>query len=232
VIPYVMHEYEDREALGDDLARHLAKALESELGEKQAATLALSGGRSPVRFLERLSKHELEWVRVNVTLVDERWLPPSNIRSNARLVETHLLRNFASAASFTPLYTGDQTPEQGLARARASFSKLPTPLSVVVLGMGEDGHTASLFSDADLTTAIDPPHGEMVAAIRSNSASEPRITLTVPTIVGAKSIVLHMEGYTKRRMFDLATEQYPLRIYPIRAVLERVSTPIHVFWAP
>jgi 6-phosphogluconolactonase len=227
-----MHEYKDRECLANNLAEHLARVLESELSERQIATLALSGGRSPVRFLERLSQYELEWVRVNVTLVDERWVPPSHIRSNGKLVETHLLKGYASEASFTPLYTGDRTPEEGLARVRENFSKLPKPLSGVVLGMGEDGHTASLFPDSHFTTSNEPTNCEMVEAIRSISACEPRITLTIPAIVAAKSIVLHIQGDAKRRMFELATAPCPHRIYPIRDVLDRVSNPVHVFWSP
>jgi 6-phosphogluconolactonase len=165
--------------------------------------------------------------------VDERWVAETSERSNARLVHTHLLQGAAGAARFVSLVTNDTTPEAGLATVAARIAALPLPFAAVVLGMGEDGHTASFFPSGDkLGSALDPAGHCLVEAMRAPTAAEPRITLTLPILATADVIALHIEGEVKRRVFAQAENPGPVEDMPIRAILEAARQRVDVFWCP
>src|SRR5699024_5357624 len=149
--------------------------LEHVLAERDHVLLALSGGTTPKRFMQALSRRDLDWSNVTVTLVDERWVPPSHPRSNARLVDENLLHGKAAAARFVPRYMDAPTPENALPRITARIDALPLPPDVVVLGMGTNGHTASFFPGGDhLAEALDPNGKASVLPMRAPDAGEPR----------------------------------------------------------
>ncbi len=231
--PISLSVFEDPDALARALAGRVAEALRARLAREGAACLAVSGGRTPERFLAALSREPLAWDRITVTLVDERWVPEASPRSNAALVRRHLLENAAAAARFVPLYTGAPTPEDGLAEATRRVAALPLPFAAVVLGMGDDGHTASFFPGADaLPAAIDPEAEALLCAVRAEAAGEPRITFALPCLIGADMVVLHIEGMGKRSVLDEARREGPEGALPIRAVLRHVSRPLDVMWCP
>ncbi len=225
------NEAADGSALADRLASTVADRLAAAIATRGGATLAVSGGTTPKLFFQALSKAGLDWERVTVTLVDERFVGPDAPRSNQRLVAENLLHGPAAAARFVPLFReADNIEETAKASAKA-LSGLAWPLDVVVLGMGTDGHTASFFPDArELDALLDPSTDDIVRSVDAQSAGEPRLTLTMPRLAEAGLLVLHIEGPTKRQVIDdaLAGRTDP----PIRIVLEHARHPAEIFWAP
>ncbi|MGN2253251.1 6-phosphogluconolactonase [Frateuria sp. GZRe12] len=228
------HHFADSHALAIALAERVADRLRAGLLERDFALLAVSGGRTPLHFFDLLSRAPMDWSRVQVTLVDERWVDESDPRSNARLVREHLLQHDAAAARFVPLYTGAATPEEGQVEASRRIHALPLPFDAVVLGMGLDGHTASFFPGGDqLAAALDPNQPSGVLPMRAPGAGEPRITLTLSTLLETRHLFLHIEGEDKRDV--LAQARLGLGAaahYPVRAVLARSPVPVAVYWCP
>jgi 6-phosphogluconolactonase len=196
--------------------------------------LAVSGGSTPKDFFARLSREKLDWARVQVTLVDERWVADTDERSNARLVKSLLLQHAAGAAPFIPLYTGDATPETGRATANARIDALPLPFDAVVLGMGDDGHTASFFPGGDhLAEALDLDGRARVLPMHAPGAGEPRITLSLPTLLETRALYLLVAGEKKRDLLaDARLGLGAARDYPVRAVLTQQRVPVAVYWCP
>ncbi|WP_111413951.1 6-phosphogluconolactonase [Billgrantia lactosivorans] len=217
-----------REQLAEQLAEATGAALRQDLMQQERALLVLSGGSTPVPYFQSLAKQALPWERVDVTLADERWVQETDEASNARLVRRHLLQGEAAAASFVPLTTADETPEQGVAAVTRRIEALPWPASLVVLGMGGDGHTASLFPDSrelELALTTDAP----VLAARTPSQPQARITLSADRLHQARRHVLHITGDDKRSVLARAMSGDDSRELPIRAFL---SCPLAVYWAP
>lgn len=225
----VMHDFADSHALAQALARAVAGDLVRAIAARGTALLAVSGGRTPLQFFRAIARQQLAWDRVTVTLVDERWVAPTHERSNAALVLANLLQGDAAAAQFLPLYQpGIADPEHGLAAVSARIDKLALPFDAVVLGMGDDGHTASFFPGGDhLAAALDPHSKARVLPMRAPGAGEPRITLTLPLLVRAHSLYLHIEGTRKHEVLRAAETDDTL---PISAVLHHARTPVQIYW--
>ncbi|MFZ0602418.1 MAG: 6-phosphogluconolactonase [Roseiarcus sp.] len=225
-------EFANGEALAHGLADWTADHLRKAIAARGAALLIVSGGKSPARFFELLSNLELDWPRVSITLADERRVADDSPRSNARLVREKLLQNRAQAASFTPLADVRLPADRELAAASARIANLPSPADVVVLGMGDDGHTASWFPRAQgLAEAIDPGARQLVAPMVAADAPEPRLTLTGRVLLRARAIALEIEGEKKLATFATALEPGPEEAMPIRAVLRRAADRLTVFSA-
>jgi 6-phosphogluconolactonase len=228
------HSFTDCRVQATALAERIAERLRAGLAERGHAVLAVSGGSTPKQLFEQLSREQLDWSQVQVTLVDERWVPDTDERSNARLVQSLLLQHAAAAASFVPLYTGDASPEAGLATASARIGALPLPFDAVVLGMGDDGHTASFFPGGDhLAEALDPDGSAPVLPMQSAGAGEPRITLTLPTLLQTRALYLLVTGEKKRDLLaDARLGIGAARDYPVRAMLTQQRVSVAVYWCP
>jgi 6-phosphogluconolactonase len=225
-------EFANGEELAQGLAGWTAERLRGGIAARGAALLIVSGGKSPARLFDVLSNVDLDWPRVTIALADERRVADDSPRSNARLVRERLLQNRAAAASFTPLADVRLPEDQELATASARIANLPSPADVVVLGMGDDGHTASWFPGADrLAEAMDPAARQLVAPIVAPDAPEPRLTLTGRVILRARAIALEIEGEGKLATFATALEPGPVEAMPIRAVLRRAADRLTVFSA-
>jgi len=226
------HAFENGGALAEALADFVANALTARIAKDGGASLAVSGGRTPTRFFAALSKRPLPWNKISITLVDERWVRESSDRSNARLVREYLLQGPAAAARFVPLHNDAPTPEAGMSPLDEALEALYWPLACAVLGMGDDGHTASFFPGGDkLSEALDPKGGLALLPMRAPNAGEPRITLTLPVLLAADALALHIEGEAKRPVLDKALSDGPESEMPVRAVL-RAPRPPDIFWCP
>jgi len=225
-----LHPFPDGDTLAQALAQAVADDLRAALALRGQASVALSGGTTPRRFLQVLSRQPLDWANVTVTLVDERWVDEGHERSNARLVKAHLLQDAAADARFVPLYHPVATPDDALAEVAAT---VPPMLDVAVLGMGGDGHTASFFPGGDrLADAMDPDTPARVLPMQAPGAGEPRITLTLPVLRDAGRLYLHIEGGEKRQVLQQALSgQGAGAGYPMRTVLQALHAPLQVYLA-
>lgn len=226
------HDFPSAEALAEALAQRVAQELGTAVAARGKASLSVSGGRTPVLFFRALSKQQLDWANVGITLVDERLVPDTDDRSNARLVQANLLQGEAVAARFVPLYSPAATPAQAARNAEAALaiSAIPLPFDGVVLGMGGDGHTASFFPDApDLAGLFANAGGAAVLPVVAESAGEPRLTLSAQLLGTARFVALHIEGQEKRAVLEEALSG---GTKPVATMIAMAPTPVEVFWAP
>jgi 6-phosphogluconolactonase len=219
---------DSREALAGQLAEAIARALEEDLRHQPRVLLVVSGGTTPVAFFRALAATPLDWTRVDITLADERWVDDTHAESNARLVREELLQKEAAVARFVGLKTAAGTPEEGVEEAAKWSEALAWPASAVVLGMGTDGHTASLFADSPELALALATH-EPLVAVRAPSQRQPRITLSADRLHRARRHFLHIAGDDKRDVLARALPGDDARELPIRAFL---SCPLAIYWAP
>lgn len=223
----MFHAFESQAAAAEVLARRVAADLAAVIGRRGHAVLAVSGGRSPVPFLQALSAEVLDWSRVCVTLVDERVVAPDHADSNAALVRDHLLQGGAADAAFRPLVCTAANVDAELAQAAAQWQ---TP-DVVVLGMGDDGHAASLFPDAaNLAEGLDPANPAALLAVVPPEAPHTRISMTLAEILRSGKLYLAIAGDNKRRVLEHASRTLSAA-QPVSHLLQQTENPLHVYWA-
>ncbi|WP_284777023.1 6-phosphogluconolactonase [Agrobacterium sp. lyk4-40-TYG-31] len=227
------HIFANGQELAQTLAKDVAKRLEDAVSERGTASIAVSGGSTPKRFFQELSKHQLDWKNVSVTLVDERFVPPESDRSNHKLVADNLLQNAATYAYFVPLYQFFATTEDAATLATVKTEAICDPFDVVILGMGTDGHTASFFPGGDnLEEALDLDEERAVLPMTAETAGEDRLTFNLSALHDARFLVLHIEGVAKKETLDQAKSDLDEEEMPIRAVLNRAESPVNIYWAP
>lgn len=224
--------FADKPTLARELAEAVADRIRAAIEAHGVAAIAVSGGSTPGRFFQALGKtKDIDWSKVIVTLVDERWVDETSNRSNALLVNERMLQGPAATARFFPLYSGGDEPDaQGVARTNALLAQLPERFAAVVLGMGSDGHTASFFPGGDTLSEALSAAGPALA-IRAPGAGEPRITFTLPRLLRTDGLYLHIEGEEKADVLDTALGDGPIEDMPIRAVL-RSGHAVTVYWCP
>ncbi len=221
--------FDNREALDRELAEHIAQALRRDILTRGCASLAVSGGSTPKGMFARLAETELDWNKVWITLVDERWVAPDHADSNERLVRENLLQQAAADAHFISMKSEDTDAQDGLGTIAQRLEDLPMPISCVVLGMGGDGHTASWFPKAaNLAELIDPANPHLLGTCDPITAPHQRITLTLPAVIESRELIIHITGDEKRQVLKEAVAKQ----YPIAAVLQQTENPATIWWAP
>jgi 6-phosphogluconolactonase len=203
-----LHTFDDQAAQSEALAKAVGDALHASIAAQGSAnaaaaraTLAVSGGSSPRPFLKVLSTQAFDWPRIDVTLVDDRWVPDTDNDSNSRFAHETLLQNAAQHAAFWPLVDTSQTLEAHVAALNADTSrKLP---DVAVLGMGEDGHTASIFADSpewdfSLTTT------DRFVSVHPGAAPHARVSWSMPALKQMGRLFLLIAGPRKLEVLNAA----------------------------
>lgn len=226
-------EFSSPDLLVEALATRIADLLSEAVRERGDASLLVSGGSTPVPLFNRLAEIDLPWEKVMISLVDERWVDADSLDSNENLVRRHLLREKAAVASFVAMKNQAITASGGEAACEKRLQEIPRPYDCLILGMGNDGHTASLFPGApNLEAAVDLASGRNCMALRPPSAAHERMTLTLPAILNSRQLILYLQGEAKKETLARAQEAGDAREMPIRFILRQSSTPLAVYWVP
>ena len=217
------------QALAADVAQTLARAIAARGG----ASLIVSGGKTPVKFFEQLRARPIEWRRVCIALADERWVDPSDPGSNEKMVREVLLKERAAEARFAGLKNAAPSPDLGAVSAWETFARIPRPFDVTLLGMGDDGHTASLFPGSpNLSIALAASAAAGCVGMWSRSTPQPRLSLNLSALLDSRRILILIEGAGKLSAYEAAAGAGPVEAMPVRAVLRQSRVPVEVIWAP
>jgi len=227
------HRFPDSLALAHALSGEIKVDLEEAIQVRGSASLVVSGGRTPHKLYEQLSGEKVDWQRVWITLADERWVDTNDAASNERLIRDRLLRDLAAPARFVGLKNPAPTPEAGADWAWRALSRVPHPYDVIVLGMGDDGHTASLFPGSlALARALDATAAPGCIAVNALMAPHARVSLNLAALLDARRIIVLIEGGSKWQIYQKARASGSATELPIRAVLHQQEVPVDVFWSP
>lgn len=218
--------YTDADMMALDLANKLTGELNSALDHEDRVLMAVPGGTTPAPMFDVLCGADLDWSRVDVMLSDERWVPETHVRSNTKLLRERLLVGRAAKARYLPIYAFATTPEAVLAELEVAIAE-QLPLSILVLGMGSDMHTASLFPGADGLREALADNAPILVPIRSRHVEDIRVSLSARVLNGAISKHLMITGDQKRAALERARGQSPEQA-PIAALLDNMQ----VHWAP
>jgi 6-phosphogluconolactonase len=223
------YKFDSRDAASTALAARMAGLVRAQLARDGEANFVVGGGTTPGRAFDCMSEYELEWDKVQVALSDERWVPNDHEDSNERLVRNSMLKNAASAGGILPVYEADTSVEERVIALQSHKPKNGFACSMV--GMGSDGHFASLFPDSDcLEAGLKLDNASFYIPVRTSASPHPRVSMTLSALLASDEILLFFYGKEKLAVFDNAHTVD--RTYPITALLEQQETPVCLYWAP
>jgi 6-phosphogluconolactonase len=224
-----IRKFQSQEELLKSLSCAIVDDIKKAIKTNGCATLLVSGGSTPKPLFQTLSKYDIEWNKVTISLVDERVVNPSCDDSNAKLVKENFLQNYAAKANFQALYNGSMNIDEALTHCNKLIHSFGS-IDVIILGMGADAHTASLFPNNEkLSSAYDLNYQDPTITITPTTAPYERLSLTLNSIINAKNIYLHFEGEQKQKIFEKAIESNDIYTYPIAAVLQHSRNHIQVY---
>ncbi len=230
--------FEDRESLFNALASASIDHLNNALSNNGSASLMVSGGGTPAPLYQNLSEADLDWDNIQIALVDERWVDKDHPASNEALIEQTLLINQAAKASFTGMKTKAETATEGCAETEQNYAALPQPFTITIVGMGNDGHTASLFPHAHgLAEALAEDCAQLTAPISAHQSevtgeNTERLSLTLTGLLNSERIIILLTGDQKLDVFRQALDEGAVEDMPIRSLLRQNKTPVELYWAP
>ena len=218
------------ESLVADLSQNIAEIIDEAIQKKGRASMAVSGGSTPKPLFEELSLIDLDWPKVDLTLVDDRWVDANHKDSNELLVRTHFIKNYAERVNFVPLKNDESTAIKGVSLTEEALTNFKMPFDIVILGMGADGHTASLFPCSDeLERGMDLNTDHTLISTNPKTAPYERISLTAKSIMDSKKIFLHLNGSSKLNTLEEAMNLSDSSKMPIYAFLNHG---LDIFWSP
>jgi 6-phosphogluconolactonase len=226
-----IHEYESHSDAAIAAGKRIINALHRRLETHDSAALVVSGGTTPAPVYEYMAHKELDWHRIHVLLSDERWVPSDHSDSNEKMLRDALEKSRASYAQITSYFDVDSSLEERCGELEKELGEMPLPFTSVLLGMGNDGHFASLFpDDGDLETAIDLQSPRGFVPVDTESSPYRRISMTLAALLRCDEILLLISGAEKRAVLEQATD--PESELPIAYLLRQMRVPVDVFWAP
>jgi 6-phosphogluconolactonase len=224
-------EFENTSALDIELSAKVAKLLIADIADTGSASLVVSGGRTPMGFFHLLSQQMLDWSKVSITLADDRWVDADHADSNEKLVRANLLINEAHQATFIGLKNSAADAIIGAPEAELALAAVGK-FTVLILGMGDDGHTASLFPGADaLALGLDMDSGRTCIGVTPTAAPHQRISMTLPRLLDSQQIIIHISGAGKQQVLEQAQAGDDVEALPIRAILNQQQAPLAIYWA-
>ncbi len=224
-------DFTSRDELDAALAAEVAAQLATAIARRGEASLVVSGGSTPLQFFARLSVQQLPWEKVVITLADERWVAPDHADSNERLLREQLLVNAAQAARFVPLKTADNSAEQAEQALGEALASLPE-FDVVILGMGADGHTASLFPCAEqLERGLDLESTAACIAVQPSTAAHQRMSLSLSRLLQSRQLIVHITGAEKKAVLETALREQDACKWPIYAIVGQRKVPVALYWS-
>lgn len=218
------------ESLAVDLSQNIREILLETIKKRGRASMAVSGGSTPVPLFVALSHLDIDWSKVDLTLVDDRWVESDHKDSNELLVKSHLIKNKAGNVNFVPLKNNALTAKEGQASSEEALKSFTLPFDIVVLGMGADGHTASLFPcSKEIRSAMDLDNNDCLVATTPTLAPYDRLGITAKAIMDAKRVFLHLNGSSKLHTLEKAMELKDVYKMPIYAFLD---DGLDIYWSP
>ncbi len=230
--------FEQRSHLFTALVAECQDVLAEAVSKHGQASLLVSGGSTPGPLYEALSKSDLNWKKIKIALVDERWVDEQHSASNEALIRRSLLINNAKNVEFIGMKTAAKTAKQGQSETESRYAKLAQPFTLSIIGMGNDGHTASLFPHAEgLAAALAADNQNLTAAITAiqsevTGTNTERLTLTRNGLLKSERIIILFTGEDKLAVFNVAQQAGPVEDMPIRAFLNQEEVPVELYWAP
>jgi len=225
-----LNKFDSSEDLGKALADAVTASISEPMKEIGNASIVVSGGTTPAPFFQAMKEKEIEREKLWVTLTDERWVDVTSDASNEKLVRENFL---IDKEHFVSLKNASATSAEGQAEIEKTLQEIPKPFDAVIIGMGEDGHIASLFADSEnIKEAMDANNTALCIATKTSTAPNERISLTLSALLNSREIILYVTGKEKLKIIEQAITKPDYEKLPVSAILHQNKTPVSIYWAP
>jgi len=226
------HSFKNSDSLVKVLSKNIAKNLQHAIDKRGSASLIVSGGSTPKPLFKKLREIDIEWEKVTVGLCDERWVKSDHKDSNELFVKTYLLQDRAKKAKFVGLFIDGKSAKQAEEECSMIVREKLQPIDILILGMGSDGHTASLFpNNPKLKEGFDLENEKCCISIKPEFAPHMRMSLTRSAILSAKHLYLHFESEEKLKVYQKALKTDDIDSFPIGSILHQDKKDIEVYYA-